>query len=70
MGIALQVHPWFKQMFINDWHFIAKASVLFISITIAGIVFILTSRVLKMDEYENTFAKIINRMTKKLGLKK
>lgn len=70
MGLALQIHPWLKQMFISDWYFIPKASVLFLSIGMAGIVFILVSRGLKMDEYENTFAKIINRMTKKLGLKK
>lgn len=69
MAGALQVHPLLKDTLIDHWTLPVKAAVLFGSIAIAGGVFILVSRVLKLEEYEKTFAKVFSKVFRKLGLK-
>lgn len=68
MAVTLQIHPWLKNFFIDYWRFGTKALVLFVSIGLASVIFLAASRVLKLDEYENTFAKIIKRILAKLGI--
>lgn len=69
MGLALQVHPLLKNKLAEIWSVPVKAVVLFVSIGIGGGVFVLCSRLLKLDEYEKTFAKVFGKVFRKLGLK-
>lgn len=68
MGLVLQIHPLLKQAMVNHWNLVGKAATLFFCIALAGAVFILLSKALRLEEYENTFAKVIRKMTRKLGL--
>lgn len=69
MSLVLQIHPMLKQMMVNHWNTFGKAGVLFFCITVSAVVFILLSKLLRLEEYENTFAKVIGKVTRKLGMK-
>jgi putative peptidoglycan lipid II flippase len=69
MGLVLQIHPLLKQAMMNHWNFAGKAFVLFFCIGLASAIFILVSKALRLEEYESTFAKVIRKITRKLGMK-
>ncbi|MBL7542505.1 MAG: murein biosynthesis integral membrane protein MurJ [Bdellovibrionaceae bacterium] len=69
MGLVLQIHPLLKPVLVDHWHFAGQAVTLFFCIGLAGVIFILASRGLQLEEYEGTFAKVIRKITRKLGFK-
>tara|TARA_B110001454_G_scaffold219199_1_gene251763 strand:- start:67597 stop:69234 length:1638 start_codon:yes stop_codon:yes gene_type:complete len=69
MALVLQIHPILKQAFAGHWTSITKAGVLFFCIALSAVIFILLSKALRLEEYENTFAKVIGKITRKLGIK-
>ncbi len=69
MGLVLQIHPVLKHALADHWNSVAKAGTLFFCIALSGVIFILLSKALRLEEYENTFAKVIGKITRKLGVK-
>lgn len=69
MGFVLQVHPLLKHALVDHWTVLTKGVTLFFCIGLAGTVFIFLSKVLQLEEYESTFAKVIGKVTRKLGFK-
>ncbi len=69
MGLVLQIHPLLKQALSDHWTLLGKGTTLFFCIGLAAVVFILLSKALRLEEYENTFAKVIRKVTRKLGFK-
>ncbi len=66
MGVMLQIHPWLKGVLIEQWRFGVKTMVLFLSIALASLVFIVISKLLKMEEFESTFGKVFQKAFSKL----
>jgi len=67
--LVLQIHPVLKHALADHWNSVAKAGTLFFCIALSGVIFILLSKALRLEEYENTFAKVIGKITRKLGVK-
>lgn len=68
MGVTLQIHSLLKVVLEHHWTFPVKGLTLFLCIGLGSVVFVLLSKALKLEEYENTFAKVLRKLTRKLIL--